>query len=110
MANFAADIEEVAKGEPIEAIVIGAMGGYEWEEDIGERVIPVSQRNKILSWEEARPLLDYEYGTGYGGVECHAIYAWTPTRILFVSQYDGSTEIESAPRNPTAGSPGIPGG
>lgn len=54
----------------------------------------------ILSWQEARPHLDYQYDSGYGAVDCHAVYAWTPSRVLFISQYDGSTHVTSVPRHP----------
>jgi hypothetical protein len=64
----------------------------------------------VLTWEQARPMLDYSYDTGYGGADCHAVWVWTPTRVLFVVQYDGSTGLESVPRAPVAGLPDMPGG
>lgn len=109
MNNFKNDILKVAGDEPIESIVIGEMGwntGYNsggkpaWSDVIG----------KILTWEKAMPYLDYEYSDDYGAPDCQAIAAWTKTRVLFVSQYDGSTSIESIYRNPTEYLPEMPGG
>lgn len=110
MSNFARDIEEAAKGEPIETVVIGDMGWGDYGVD--ERHGPgLARKGQILSWDEARPLLDYSYDTGYGAPDCHAIYAWTQSLVLWVTQYDGSTEINSAPRHPGGGVvPHMPGG
>lgn len=109
MRTFADDIEEEAGDEPIEAIVIGNMGWSDYNTEINPRFADVPQ-GKVLSWEAARPLLDFPYSTGYGAPECHAIYAWTATRVLFVSQYDGSTCLQSVPRNPIETTPEMPGG
>lgn len=54
----------------------------------------------ILTWEEARPILDYEYYCGYGSRDCHSLYIWTPTRVIFIHEYDGATWPEAVPRNP----------
>ena len=54
----------------------------------------------ILTWEEARPHLDYEYDSGYGSQDCHNVYIWTPTRVIYIHEYDGSTWPETVPRNP----------
>ena len=99
-ANFADDIQGAAGAEPIEGVVIGALG---WERDGGEAP-------EVLAWEDARSTLDYEYDDGYGAPECHAIYAWTASRVVFVSTYDGSTRVTWVPRNPVAGWPDMPGG
>jgi hypothetical protein len=109
MSNFKNDILEEAGDEPIEAIVIGEMG---WGGDYNAEGKPAwdEVRGKILTWEEASPYLDYEYDDGYGATGCQAIAAWTKTRVLFVSQYDGSTTVESVYRNPTEHNPNMPGG
>lgn len=109
MSNFASDLLEAAGDEPIEAIVIGEFGweGYGDEE---EQRVPVQKQGIVLSWNDAFPFLDYEYSTGYGAPRCHAVECYTPTRVLFVSQYDGSTSINYVYRNPTPGKPGMPGG
>ncbi len=97
--NFANDIEEAAAGEKIEAIVIGKIG-WAVDEDEDRRGISKELRNRVLAWEVARPLLDYEYDGGFGGSDCHAIYAWTATHVLSVHEYDGSTRVIAVPRNP----------
>ncbi len=109
MCNFLEDIENVLKEEKVESVVIGSFGGWEWSNSTNEK-IPKKFRNKVLTWGEAKPLLDYEYDTGFGGADCHAIYVWTPTKIIFVSEYDGSTRVTSLPRNPIECNPSMPGG
>lgn len=107
--TFAQDIQAEAGAEAIEGIVIGEMG---WSGDYNAEGKPPWKHvaGKLISWAEARPLLDYEYDPGYGAPDCQAICAWTSTRVLFVSQYDGSTGLESMPRNPGDCAPSMPGG
>ena len=115
MRTFAQDIEEAA-GEPIEYIVIGAFGWGSIDDGDNEvykqngRNVPKHLRGIVLEWEAARPYLDYEYDTGYGAPECHAITAWTANKVLYVVQYDGSTGIVAIPRNPIDHIPLMPGG
>ena len=99
MVNFAEQILREAGEEAIEAIVIGARGWSSLDENA-----------PVLNWEEAMPQLDYDYDSDYGGMDCHAIWAWTATRVLFVWQYDGMTGLTSVPRNPQSGNPDAPGG
>lgn len=100
--NFAEDIEAVANGEPIEAIVITRYGPYDtWGEP------PVSfapeALGRVLTWAEARPHLDHTYDDGFGMQDCPTITAWTATRVLYVHEYDGSTSVESVQRHPPVG-------
>jgi hypothetical protein len=55
---------------------------------------------KVMPWRLAKSFLLYEYSSGFGGIDCHPVYAWTKTRVLYVHDYDGSTTIDSLPRNP----------
>lgn len=108
-SNLVKWITEEAKGEPIEGVVIGEMG---WG-DYGSESVPgysEQPRNKLISWDEAKKYLDYEFDSGFGAAECNAIYAWTTSRVLYVSQYDGATAINSLPRNPADCKPEMPGG
>lgn len=105
--TFADDLEAVA-AEPIEAIVIGDMGWTEYNEENKSDVSHV--RYKLISWPQARPLLEYEYDSDYGAPDCHAITIWTANYIVFVSQYDGATAIERLPRNPIQHTPIMSGG
>lgn len=91
MANFLFDILDAAGDEEIIGIKFLNARGYDND-------IPFD--GELVSFQEAVSVLDYTYDTGYGGQDCHSIYAWTPTRILFVGEYDGSTWIEWRPRNP----------
>lgn len=111
IANLKTQILELANGEPIEAVVIGNMG---WD-DYGIEEIPAESRDesnwdKVISWEKAAPLLDYDYDPGYGAPGCQAIVVWTPNKVMFVSQYDGATSLEYVPRHPIGHKPNMPGG
>ncbi len=106
MSNLIEWIKDEAHDEPIKAVVIGKMG---W----GNESVPNSEKQPlgvILTWKEAKKWLNYEFSSDYGAPECNAIYAWTKTRVIFVSQYDGATRINSIPRNPTPTMPYMPGG
>lgn len=109
MSNFKQDILEAAGGEPILGVVIGEMG---WGEYNSESVPLYNEqpKDKLLSWKKAEKFLDYEYDTGFGAPECNAVYVWTKTKVIFVSQYDGATSLHSVPRNPADVKPEMPGG
>ena len=96
LMTFAKDILEEAGDEPIEAIAVSKMRGYSWDEETDH-----SLGCSPVAWADAFPVLNYEYDEGFGGQDCHDIWAWTPTRVLFVHEYDGATRIASAPRFPT---------
>jgi len=100
--NLAVWVEREAGGDPIVGVVIGTISGYDE---------PGSPKTyDVIPWSEARPILDYGFELGYCGGDCHAIYAWTPSKVIFVSQYDGSKSIESIPRDPVACTPIMVGG
>ena len=109
MSNLVKWIEDYAEGEQIEGVVIGSMG---WG-DFGSEQVPSYDsipRGKLLTWDQAKQWLDYDFSSGYGAPGCNAVYVWTETQVLFVVQYDGSTSMESVPRNPIATMPYMPGG
>lgn len=109
MTTLAEDFEAVASAheQSITHAVIGEMG---WR-DGDERHAPgLARRGEVLTWDEARPLLDYYYNAGYGAPDCQAIYAWTAERVLFISEYDGSTCVMSVPAAPVACMPEMSGG
>lgn len=100
MANLKTELEDgLNAGERIEAIVIG-----EHDRDPNryndEPARYADMLNRVLTWEEAAPILDEEYDDGYGSADCFPFYAWTNTHIYFVREYDGSTQIGAIPRNP----------
>lgn len=98
------EILEVARGEPIIGICIKPYQRHaRWDSSSGDDQ-PVRQ------WEDVAPWLGYTYDHGYGGVSCHSFIAWTESRVIFVSQYDGSSWVDSMPRNPTPTQVYMPGG
>lgn len=108
--NLAKWIEDEAAGEPVEACVIGQMGGAG---DYGSEDVPryaEQPKGKVLTWAEARPFLDYEFDSGFGSAGCNAVTAWTAGKVIFVSQYDRATGICSVPRHPADHEPQMPGG
>ena len=109
MATLKERIEECADGQPIEAVVIGEMGG---DGDFGSEAVPNyanCPKGTVLTWEEAVPWLSYEFSCGYVGMPaCQAIYAWTKERVISISQYDGSTQPCTVPRHPLNGMPDMP--
>jgi hypothetical protein len=110
--------KELKEGETVEAIVFGNWGwasnsgpdpdGYE-EPD--PKPVPMDMRGKVLTPEEAKPLMDgWSFNGGYGAPDCYAVRIWTNERILFVTQYDGATGLDSTARNPIDHWPDMPGG
>lgn len=100
-------LEEVGK-ETIEAIVIGEFGWHGYRNDGKPAYKHVI--GKLLSWEEASPILDYEYESGHGATgACQAITAWTPDHVYFIGTYDGRTWVDCVPRNPLAYIPSMVG-
>lgn len=104
--NLVRWIERAANGEPVEAVVIGKRHDDEYD----ERDNPTPKIGCLLSWEEAKPIIDYRFHAGCGGADCHAVFAWTKSWVIFVSKYDGSTDIARVPRNPVACVPCMFGG
>lgn len=107
-ANLKQWILERADEEPIEAVVIGEMG---WGDFASERVpnYDIMPKGKLLTWEQAAPFLDYEFNDGFGAPGCNAIWAWTPTMVIAIAQYDGSTWPYAVPRHPVDAMPTMEG-
>lgn len=111
-SNLVRWIEEAAKNDAIEAVVIGPFGWGDWgdledgfREDGCPVKIPKDKRGVVLPWDEAKKLLDYDFDSGFGSAECHAIYAWSASLVMWIHEYDGSTHLMTAPRNPIACKP-----
>lgn len=98
MVNLAECFEQAADPEQIQAVVVG----YHYDDDDWDEP---KRLFLVQTWEEARPVLDYEYHNGYGGADCHKVYAWTEARVLFVHEYDGATTVVWVPRNPVECAP-----
>ena len=110
MATLCGWITDAAGDEPIEGVVIGAMG---WGGDYGSEGIPdydLIPKDALLSWDEAQKYLRYEFSDGFGAPGCNAITVWTATKVMAISQYDGSTSLFWLPRHPINHTPEMPGG
>ena len=102
-------LSELQEGEVVEAVVFGEYEGY--EEDVKFSLVPIDRRNKVLSFGEAKQYMKgWSFKNGFGEPNCYAVYIWTNYRVFWVTQYDGSTELNSMPRNPIDCVPGMPGG
>lgn len=113
MTTFAEQLEAHAAPEAIDTVVIGPFGWSDefddpdaYAEDRIKRPL-APKRGVVLTWSQARPMLDYTYDAGFGAPECDAVWAWTKSRVLFVSEYDGATGIHAVPRNPVDGKPAM---
>lgn len=105
MSNFLKDIEEelaTCDDETVEAVVVGR---YESWYQGDNKNFPDSLSERPVSWDEVKEYFNYEYDDGYGGAECHPLYIYTKSYILYVSEYDGSTAVCKIPRNPIKCSP-----
>lgn len=111
MDNFLSDLDAVIGTEEVLGVVLGG------KQDVGSdywmrSMLPHPPREffeRVQLWADARPWLDREYDTGFGGADCWPLYLWTPTRVVFVHEYDGATGVVSVPRNPVPGRPGYGG-
>ena len=108
-------------GEIVESIVFGPWGwgsapskeDNQWTLGYGEpedTPVPFDKRGLPMSLDEARPMMQsWKFARGYGAPSCYAVYIWTNQRVIWVTQYGGSTRLNSAPRNPRAIMPEMPG-
>lgn len=100
--------------EPIETITFGNWGGDNDEENYERftedspyftpksRIIPKDMKNKCLTEKEAEPFMKgWTFYNGYGYPQTYASYIWTTNHIIWVTEYDGSTKLDFAPRNPS---------
>jgi len=107
MSAYEELLKELQEGETVEAIVFGKYGGGGYCEI--EDGVPVNKKGVVLTLEEAEPYMQtWSFYGGFGAPECYATNIWTNKRILWVTQYDGSTNLDSAARNPTAYKPKMP--
>ena len=103
--------EFLEDGEQIEAIVFGPWGWDGMLSRVEERPVPADRQGVVMSFDEAVPLMaDWSFDGGFGMPDCHAVYVWTNQRVIWVTQYDGSTCLSAVPRNPMVCIPDMPGG
>src|SRR5690554_149073 len=107
MAAYDELLEFLNDGEQVEAIVFGPWGwgnapasDEAWERGYGEPddvPVPFDMRGKVLSLEDAAPFMQqWDFNGGFGAPACYATYIWTDRRVIWVTQYDGSTGLDSA--------------
>ena len=97
-SNFKEDIEIAVGEDAILAVVILDPNISTYTKD--SRNLNPALCNIPLSWEQAAPLLDYSYESGFGSMDCHDILVYTQSDVYYIHEYDGSTDIHSVPRNP----------
>lgn len=107
--SFAEDIEKAADGPIVAAVIHADQGHVDYSYDPirkhDPRFVPPGLTRTVLTWEQARPLLDYPYDNGFGVQDCHDVHVWTDERVVYVHEYDGATELEWLPRNPPPAAP-----
>lgn len=103
--------KEIRINEVVEGLVFGEYGWSGLGEERCNNPIPKDKIGVLLSLEEARPLMKgWTYDGGFGSPQCYATYVWTNQRVIWVTQYDGSTNLDSMPRHPQDVIPDMPGG
>ena len=103
MVNLKKTFEDAAAemGDKLIAAVVGIDDRAEY--DSPERDSEIIRQ--VWAWDEAAKMIDYEYDSGFGGADCHAVIAWGEKFVYFVHEYDGATGIQKVPRNPMPCSP-----
>lgn len=103
-------LEALLPGEAVEAIVFGNWGWSGYNEP-KPPPIPADFRGRILSLEEASPLLDlFSFSCGFGSPRTYETFIWTNRRVGLIETYDGRSELVWVPRNPTTAKPYMIGG
>jgi len=106
MTTFAQDIEQAFDLTP-HTVVIGDNPWFTWDDDDPKppRWVDEVFLHVPLPWDEARPLLDYNYNDGFGGEDCHPVYVWSDTEVGAVHEYDGATWVNVLPLVPVPCTP-----
>ena len=85
---------QIRAGETLEAIAFS-------DPDDFAVSIPKTLLDRILKPEEAAAHMNsWSLLGGHGNVKSYAMAAWTNQRFIWVTQYDGSTSLHSAPLQP----------
>jgi hypothetical protein len=103
-------LEMLEDDEQVEAVVFGPWGWSGYDEP-DPPPVPHELFGRVLSWDEARPYMQtWNFDGGYGAPKSYAVCIWTNRNVFWVTNYDGSTTLDSAPRHPLAHIPNMPGG
>lgn len=99
--NFLEMIQSEFEGAKIEAVVIGdstVNHSFKLLKDRADQLGYIhTDRHVVLSWEEARPMLNYEFDVSED-VYPDAVYIWTSNRVYSLS--DDASGFISLPRAP----------
>lgn len=69
-----------------------------WGFDCESHSIP---EDVLMSLDEAKKFMqDWSFYGGYGAPDCPNVYIWSCERVFYLNEYDGSTHLDSIPRNP----------
>ena len=82
----------------VEAVIFskGGWGFHKFPDDLGA--------GQPMTWKQAAPFLEkMSIKGGYGAPVCCPMRIYTPSHIIFVSEYDGSTRLNDIPRHPVKG-------
>jgi len=102
-------VEYLQEGEEVACLVFGTWG-WNGRHEPDPPHVPKDKRGVLLTLEEAWPYMKgWTFFCGYGAPLTYATYIWTNKRVIWVTQYDGSTNLDSAPIYPTAIMPDMPG-
>jgi hypothetical protein len=102
--------QELLEEEYVESVVFGDWGWSGYEEP-DPPFVPKDKKGVLLTLEEAKPYMNgWSLFSGFGSPQTYAINVWTNKRVLWITQYDGSTSLDSVSRFPVACMPDMPGG
>ena len=92
---------ETATGEKIETIVL--LPADDWGRCSHNNFLsePVQIGSVVERNELPDSFLDREFDSGYGSAEARPFVAYSPSFVVFISEYDGSESIGWIPRHPT---------
>ena len=104
--------DDMGEGEVLEYVVFGPWSWGGSRDNIPSPEVPPSIMGRRLLPQEAEPFLKtFGFDGGYGSPECYATWVYTNKRVMWVTQYDGSTCLDHMPRHPIQGvMPYMPGG
>ncbi len=111
MSNAYENLKEtLEKDEVIEGISFGGWGWGGYRES-NPPLVPKDKQGVVLSEDEAKPLMvGWELYSGHGAPLAYALYVWTNKRVMWLTQYDGATSLDSMPRHPSNCEVHMPGG
>lgn len=98
---------EARCGEKVEKLVIGL--GPDWHDEDYVTLPPAPWHNTPLNREEGLAHLTADFYPGFGSPASPPIYAWTPTYLFLIHEYDGATSLRILPRNPIGCAPDFGG-